>query len=386
MDNSKQVGEQAVGAFSDFQQSENVSYDRNVKNSHIDMNPSQVVEPLTGSSVLVEPKVEGKVPNNGFPIGYGPNAHLKKIEKPKKPKFRERMKYARKKLTKKQKILMISIPVLTAAVITGVVIYANVTGAFKIDYSGTYAAAKELRTEMQKLRSDASCSKVIEYVSNAYTTKEAYQKYVEGCRRTGQGITSDIVTVLGNTPGILKDEEVRKRYETFSIALEAAKEGNSQVDELLDRYVLWHQWILAESNGDSSYSDFDWPEASMDTAANILIKSNLEDLKKYGEEWLKYKKEAVTAYHNYFHHGTINAAIPIEQLYAEMTTKTGAFNDWKKKNEPSILELYPLELVDTAKLYARFEEFYDYIREVYQNNYNREIGGCKELVNSVVCD
>ena len=35
---------------------EAVDYNQKVVDSHIDMNPPQIVEPLTGSSVLVEPK------------------------------------------------------------------------------------------------------------------------------------------------------------------------------------------------------------------------------------------------------------------------------------------------------------------------------------------
>ena len=88
---------------------ESVEYNQQTVDSHIDMNPPQIVEPLSGSSVLVEPKVEGKMPENGFPIGYGPNAHMKKIEKPKKPKMSERLSHARKKMTKKQKVTIISV-------------------------------------------------------------------------------------------------------------------------------------------------------------------------------------------------------------------------------------------------------------------------------------
>ena len=62
-----------------IQQAENVAYSDEVRESHIDMNPPQVVEPLTGSSVIVEPEVKNKVPDNGFPIGYGPNEHMKKM-------------------------------------------------------------------------------------------------------------------------------------------------------------------------------------------------------------------------------------------------------------------------------------------------------------------
>ena len=366
-------------------QTENVDFNQEVANSHIDMNPPQIVEPLTGSSVLVEPKPENNVPNNGFPIGYGPNEHLKKIEKPKKPKMSERLKHARKKWSKKQKILAITIPAVIVLAVGGFSVYATVTGMFKTDYSETYKKAKELRVEMQKLRSDSNCDKVIEYVNNQYTAMQVYQTYIEGCRTVGEGIASDIITAVGDTQGVLKDEEVRKRYEILDYAFNAAREGNSQVNGLLNKYSLWHSWVLAESSGNSAHNDWDWTEADLNNAAGILTNSGVKEFREYGEGWLKLKKEAAVSTNTYYHAalGTIGT---LADTYNEMVTKQNTFNDWKKQNEPVITEVFPLELVDTANIYTKFEEFYNFIREVYQNNYNQQAGGCKEFVNSVVCD
>jgi len=61
-------------------------------------------------------------------------------------------------------------------------------------------------------------------------------------------------------------------------------------------------------------------------------------------------------------------------------------NGWKKENKIEITVMFPLELVDTAKLYAKFEEFYGYVRKTYEKNYNAVKGGCKELVTSVSCE
>ena len=69
-----------------------------------------------------------------------------------------------------------------------------------------------------------------------------------------------------------------------------------------------------------------------------------------------------------------------------MKEKQEAFTTWKKEKEPKVTELYPLELVDTAKLYAKFEEFYNYVKDTYQKNYNPEVGGCKEYFSGPVCE
>ena len=131
--------------------------------------------------------------------------------------------------------------------------------------------------------------------------------------------------------------------------------------------------------------EWDWTDADLKKASEILTNSDIEEFKKYGEEWYKLKKEAAEATNAYFHHA-LDTASDLPTLQKAMSEKQDAFTKWKKTNEPEITELYPLELVDTAKLYAKFEEFYNYVRETYQNNYNRQVGGRKEFVTSVVCE
>lgn len=376
MDNKEQ------GINSGVQQTENVSYSEEAKNSHIDMNPPQIVEPLTGSSVIVEPEVKGAVPDNGFPIGYGPNEHIKKIEKPKKPSLRERLSHARQKMTKKQKVLLITVPLGIVVLVGGFIAYASITGMFKTDYSGTYLAAKELRNEMQKLRSDANCDKVVEYVSNQYTANETYNDYINGCREVAEGVSDSVMLKVGDTAGVLKDEEVRRRYETLKSALAVAKSENGDVNDVLKKYSIWHEWIKEEAAGDTKFNE-GWPDADMKKAAAILIDSEVDEFKKYGEEWYKFKKEAAYATNLYYHH---DASMLLNELKTVMDEKQSAFRQFKKENELDIMEVFPLELVDTAKLYAKFEEFYDYVKETYQKNYNSAIGGCKEYVTSVVCE
>ncbi len=376
MDNKEQ------GINSGVQQTESVSYSEEAKNSHIDMNPPQIVEPLTGSSVIVEPEVKGAVPDNGFPVGYGPNEHMKKIEKPKKPSLGERLRHVRQKMTKKQKILLVTIPLGVVVLVGGFIAYASITGMFKTDYSGTYLAAKELRNEMQKLRSDANCDKVVEYVSNQYTANETYNDYINGCREVAEGVSDAVMLKVGDTAGVLKDEEVRRRYETLKSALAVAKSENGDVNDVLKKYSIWHEWIKEESSGNNKYQD-SWPDVDMKKAAAILIDSEVDEYKKYGEKWYELKKATSDAANAYYHP---DPSAIIADLHTVMKEKQDEFAKFKKENEPDVMEVFPLELVDTAKLYAKFEEFYDYVKETYQKNYNPAIGGCKEYVTSIVCE
>ena len=236
-------------------------------------------------------------------------------------------------MSKRTKISLIVGSVSLFLVIGGFAIYAMITGMFKIDYSATYITAKELRGTMQKLRSDASCEKVIEYLNSQYTNMELYNGYVEKCRKIGEGVTLDMVTAVGDTAGVLRDEEVRKRYETFYRVIVAARDGNVKVDKLLDTYVLWHSWIVKENSGNSIHNDWDWSEADIDNATKILTDSKIDEFQKYGTEWAKYKKEAAKATHTFMHSAMIS---DLNEAKNEMEAKQKAFNEWKIKNLPVV--------------------------------------------------
>lgn len=47
---------------------------------------------------------------------------------------------------------------------------------------------------------------------------------------------------------------------------------------------------------------------------------------------------------------------------------------------------FPLQQVNLANISVKFEEMYSFIRETYQKNYNKRVGGCKELINAIICD
>lgn|SRR5574344_106067 len=344
----------------------------------------QIIEPTTGSSVFVEPDSR-KTPDNGFPLGYGPNADIKRVEKPKKPPMKERLKHTFGHLSKKAKRNLIIGTILGVILIAGFTTYAITSGMFRTDYSGTYAAAKELRTSMQSLKSNASCDHVTEYVNSEYTTMQVYTGYIDACKEVGHGVTEDLVTALGDTAGVMRDEDLSKKFQVFKTALEAAKTGNADVDETLDTYSVWHQWVIAEANGNSSHNDWDWSEADLANAAKILTGSGVPEFVEYGKGWLDKKGTATKAYVAYYH-SALNTLVDLSAARDALAAAEKDFNDYKTKNEPNILKIYPLQLVDTAKLYSVFSDLYDYIRTTYQNNYNYKVGGCKELVNSIICE
>ncbi len=374
--------------FKVFGEVKKIDYNQELVDQQINMNPTEkrIYEPLTGSSVVVDTVQENRVPENGFPAGYGPNADFKRIEKPKKPKLGERIKRSFGELTKIQKRLLIIIPSAVVGLIVVFSIVASITGIFSTDYSKTYSVAKAIKSDLQKLRSNVNCDKVTEYNDNTFTSMEIYQGYIEGCKKNSQGVNAQLIEEMGNTAGVLKDIEVNRRFEAFKVALNESKASSAEVEKTLDLYSLWHNWLIVESSGDKTHNGFEWSESEIKEAAKILVESGNEKLVAYGNAWISLKTEVAKAAYKFYHSSEETEMVDYVEAKNDLEAKKNAFIQFQKEKRPDVLKEFPLQLVDLAKISVKFEEMYNFIRETYQKNYNKKVGGCKELINAVICD
>lgn len=383
---NNEVGVNSV--FKVFGEVKKIDYNQELVDQQINMNPTEkrIYEPLTGSSVVVDTVQENRVPENGFPAGYGPNADFKRIEKPKKPKLRERIKRSFGELTKIQKRLLIIIPLVVVGLIVVFSIVASITGMFSTDYSKTYSVAKAIKSDLQKLRSNVNCDKVTEYNDNTFTSMEIYQGYIEGCKKNSQGVNAQLIEEMGDTAGVLKDIEVNRRFEAFKVALNESKASSAEVEKTLDLYSLWHNWLIVESSGDKTHNGFEWSESEIKEAAKILVESGNERLVSYGNAWISLKTEVAKAAYKFYHSSEETEVVDYVEAKNDLEAKKNAFMQFQKEKRPDVLTEFPLQLVDLANISVKFEEMYSFIRETYQKNYNKKVGGCKELINAVICD
>ena len=374
--------------FKVFGEVKKIDYNQELVDQQINMNPTEkrIYEPLTGSSVVVDTVQENRVPENGFPAGYGPNADFKRIEKPKKPKLRERIKRSFGELTKIQKRLLIIIPSIVVGLIVVFSIVASITGMFSTDYSKTYSVAKAIKSDLQKLRSNVNCDKVTEYNDNTFTSMEIYQGYIEGCKKNSQGVNVQLIEEMGDTTGVLKDIEVNRRFEAFKVALNESKASSAEVEKTLDLYSLWHNWLIVESSGDKTHNGFEWSESEIKEAAKILVESGNERLVSYGNAWINLKTEVAKAAYKFYHSSEETEVVDYVEAKNDLEAKKNAFIQFQKEKRPDVLTEFPLQLVDLANISVKFDEMYNFIRETYQKNYNKKVGGCKELINAVICD
>ena len=374
--------------FKVFGEVKKIDYNQELVNQQINMNPTEkrIFEPLTGSSVVVDTVQESRVPENGFPAGYGPNAEFKRIEKPKKPKLRERIKRSFGELTKIQRRLLVIIPSIVVGLVVVFSIVASITGMFSTDYSKTYSVAKAIKSDLQKLRSNVNCDKVTEYNDNTFTSMEIYQEYIEGCKKNSQGVNAQLIEEMGDTAGVLKDVEVNRRFEAFKVALNESKASSAEVEKTLDLYSLWHNWLIVESSGDKTHNGFEWSESEIKDAAKILVESGNEKLVAYGNAWISLKTEVAKVAYKFYHSSEETEMVDYVEAKNDLEAKKNAFIQFQKEKRPDVLKEFPLQLVDLAKISVKFEEMYNFIRETYQKNYNKKVGGCKELINAVICD
>ena len=374
--------------FKVFGEVKKIDYNQELVDQQINMNPTEkrIYEPLTGSSVVVDTVQENRVPENGFPAGYGPNADFKRIEKPKKPKLGERIKRSFGELTRMQKRLLIIIPSAVVGLIVVFSIVASITGMFSTDYSKTYSVAKAIKSDLQKLRSNVNCDKVTEYNDNTFTSMEIYQGYIEGCKKNSQGVNAQLIEEMGDTAGVLKDIEVNRRFEAFKVALNESKASSAEVEKTLDLYSLWHNWLIVESSGDKTHNGFEWSESEIKEAAKILVESGNERLVSYGNAWISLKTEVAKAAYKFYHSSEETEVVDYVEAKNDLEAKKNAFMQFQKEKRPDVLTEFPLQLVDLANISVKFEEMYSFIRETYQKNYNKKVGGCKELINAVICD
>lgn len=326
----------------------------------------EIVEPLTGSSVIVEQK-----------------AGQKKQLLPERPSWRDRLNRILTQADKKHLRRLLIFSGASVLTVAGMLVFFSTSGVLETDYSQTYLKLRELKPKMQGLQKDFECNRIKEHLESPYTTAQAFDKYVSECKVMSEDVGS-VVRAINYTEGVQKDAELRDLYQEFKKSFNTMVRDEEKLEETLKIYKVWHSWILAESNGNIA-NEWDWTDGAINAATAKLTKSKYKLLKIYGSMWRKRKKVVATAYRAYYYPAG-DTTEDMNETREKMLKAQNEFMKWKQENEPKVQDLATFKIVDTKQVSARFKELYDMTRQQYQKHYNREVGGCRDMAGQVVCD
>ncbi len=320
----------------------------------------EIIEPLTGSSVFIEPKPAKPEP--------------KKL--PKKPTPLERFDQRPKEDHHK---IIISLSVLNLMIFSAIILVLFSKTAHA-NYADAYHLAKELKKEVELIKSDTSCSRVTDYAHKSFVAAETYDTYIKDCQ-TISTTPNDYISKLAQTEAVKTDETVSQRFKAFTDAYDSAVTGSKSLALTLDQYRIWHQWVISSS---ANTSELSWTDAELESTAKILTESDIPTFAKYGQEWQKYFGNFVTASREYYTASFSDEHK--EELRTKMTDAKKAYEDWQSSSTPDLKTLLPLENPNIANLSSKYQSFYTVLREAYQQNYDPEVGGCREFADRIICD
>ena len=267
----------------------------------------------------------------------------------------------------------------TVAIGVIVAIIMIVLNSMRVDYSGSYKIAKEIKGKIQEMRADENCKKVVSNADLDYVKMETYMNYVEGCNN----LTADIATLnenLGKTEGVRRNGNVANAYNDYVASFAKVREGDEVLAQNLGYYRAWHEWVLAQEK----LEGWDGSDTDLSNAVKSLTESGNAELKAYGQSWINKKMKANKAYRD-FHYSDILASNRSE-LLSKMNTAQKEFAEWEAKNAIDIKTVVGIARADTAKVYTDFDLMYSLIKENYEKNYNHGSNDCLETLTDVVCD
>lgn len=280
---------------------------------------------------------------------------------------------------KKKKIILI-ISICSAVLVLGIAAAIVIPILLRVDYSTAYSAAKELKPKIYEIYRSYDCEYVIDYVDSSYTSTKKYAEYIENCKKVYSSETDELVSKLGSTDGVQKNNDIKTQFDKFNAEYAQLSSGSSaDLDAKLNLWQARHNFIVAADDLTTSSAD-----SLYTTAANYLINSGNDTLKTYGESWLERKLAINAAYRAWQNASYSNPNY--NQLREDYNNKRSELSDWVATNKPDLKTIAPLNFDDTTKMYNEFSTLYDLITDTYEKNYNSGSGDCTEFLGEVYCE
>lgn len=278
----------------------------------------------------------------------------------------------------KRKIL-ITIVVVVAALVIGIIVKVGFDSVLSGGYGASYRVAKNLQPRLANANQSSSCQYALDYAKSEYVDRKTYNSYIDTCKDLVTGVSA-LVTELGETPGVLWNNEISAQYKNFKELYDTTfPEGASEnLASALQLYQTWHDYALAVD-----VLSVESEDAEFQQAADILRSSGNKTLEQYGEEWLQKQLEYVHAYQayrdlSYTDPGKEDARAAVEERRNELKS-------WREDHSPDVTMLEVMTVPDTKPMYESFTKLYELIRAAYEKHYDYDSDDCRNLGGVVYC-
>ena len=277
---------------------------------------------------------------------------------------------------KKKIILGVSLGVGGLVVLIVAIVVISIVS--KVDYGETYRLTQKLEDKVDELAYNYGCKNVVSYVTSDSTSVSTYDGYASECLETMSGM-DELLKQVRESAGVKRNKDLQGMFESFETELGKILPDQKDLAERLELYKAWHKFSVLVDDLSTSSSD-----AEVQTAANALIESGNEILKKYGEGWLEKTLAYTNAYQVYYN--TSYSASNKSELRVAMENAKTAQSDYSRANKPDIKALGGLNFDDAASMKKAFTTFSKELADLYEENYNYGSGDCTEFFGEVVCE
>ena len=142
---------------------------------------------------------------------------------------------------------------------------------------------REFSSLLSWVRNNEQCASVVDDASNIDTTRNEYDHYIEDCEEK----TEKTLRLLADLRGLSGSSEYKRIYESLSGFIDERMVSGSELDEKLNAYRTWHEFILNANEMDYfTFSD------EIEKISRPVIEIGNDDLTTYMTKWAR-KREAL---------------------------------------------------------------------------------------------
>lgn len=267
-----------------------------------------------------------------------------------------------------KKGLIIGGAIILVLAVTGVICAIVLPPLFQPKYGESYEVAVDLKAWLEGYYGEkkAPCQDVVDSYNDETVSVDRFDDMVKKCKAD---ITEgrELVAKLGESSGIMKDENLKKKYDQFAKTAKLTMPDDEKLAKEFKAYQAVHDFSVEIDEVDED----EFNEATVKRIAQILIDSDDDILVEVGEGFKTRSLKLVQLYHDFENASNSNDYSRYFELYSEIRDAADDYQDWMTdhagmfNNKDRILDK---DTVNAVK--SDFDDLYKAIREMYEKHYD----------------